>query len=73
MNYFKPNDLVLLTFRPTEFMPDGLVEMNDKKFYVAKPVLKGMAYELIGCVSRAGVPYTIAEDWLVPIKEGKRR
>jgi hypothetical protein len=54
-------------------MPDGLVEMNDRKFRVAKPVLKGMAYELIGCVSRAGVPYTIAEEWLVQIKEGKRR
>lgn len=73
MNQFKPNDLVLLTFRPTEFMPEGLVGMNDLKFRVAKPVLKGTAYELIGCISRAGVPYTIAEDWLVPIKEGKRR
>ena len=30
-------------------------------------VIGGYTYELEGCVSRYGVPYTFAEEWLVRI------
>ena len=72
MNQFDYGDLVLFTAYSGMTMPQELRDMNGTKFRVSRRVLGGAAYELIGCESKYGIPYTIAEDWLVPVREGKK-
>lgn len=72
MNSFKNGDAVMLAFRSTSGMPKDLADLNGQIYRVDKATCGGMAYELIGCISRAGVPWTLHEDWLVPMREDKR-
>lgn len=83
MHEYKVGDLVLLTFSTAGYgyIPMGLLKYKDRKFRILRvKQLKGQTlanrgtyYELKGCVSEHGVQYTISPDWIVPMRELKRK
>lgn len=68
---FKVGDVVLLQLG-AEFInaPRGLQRWDECQFVVskAKYLNHGWVYELKACKSTKGVPYTIMEEWLVPMR-----
>lgn len=75
---FKIGDPVMLMFGPPSAqvgVTPELKEMEERIFYIKK--IKSMyntaMYELEGCNSKAGVPFSICKDWIVPYHEVRRR
>lgn len=84
MKEYNIGDLVLLTLdSPGEVgITKGLEDYKERKFRISKVKTiipknksagsRAIYYELKGCVSEAGIPYAIAEDWIQPMRELKR-
>lgn len=84
MKEYNIGDLVLLTLdSPGEVgITKGLADYKERKFRISKvktiiPKNKSAGsratyYELKGCVSEAGIPYAITQDWIQPMRELKR-
>ena len=85
MSILKVGDPVLLSFNTPgrkEGVTPGLEAYKDRRFRISKiklvapgsgsPWYRGIYYELDGCVSDKGVPYSITEDWIEPIRELRR-
>lgn len=74
MSEFKVGDPVLLTLdSPGPVgITEGLKHYQDMRFRISrvrtiqggKAVTRGTYYELKGCVSDKGIPYSFAGDWL---------
>lgn len=84
MKEYNIGDLVLLTLGSVGevgIVP-GLAEYKERKFRISKvktiiPKNKSAGsratyYELKGCVSEAGIPYAVTQDWVQPMRELKR-
>ena len=67
-------DKVLLCTRGVPDITPELKEMDGMVFRVDTWKWYGSTrcFKLRGCKSKAGVPFTIPEDWIAPIKEVKR-
>ena len=65
-------DKVLLQMGVTAFSeaPKGLQRWDGCQFIVSrkKSVRNCVYYELKSCKSAEGIPYTILEDWIVPMR-----
>ena len=81
MSEFKVGDPVLLTLdSPGDLgITNGLKRYKDRRFRISrvgtiapKTGSPCIYYELDGCVSEKGVPYSVTEDWIQPIRELKR-
>ena len=82
MRDYKVGELVLLTLdSPGPVgITEGLKRHQGKVFRIKKTVglrlseagWYGTYYELSGCVSEAGKPYAITQDWIKPIRDTKR-
>ena len=75
---FKVGDPVMLWFGSVNArvgVTPELAQMEERIFYVSKAyTLKNHTlYELDGCKSKKGVPFTISADWLAPYHEVGRR
>lgn len=74
---YNVGDAVMLLFGP-EIMSLGVTpelrQMEERIFYVSKvrTISTHAVYELEGCKSKAGVPFTITADWLMPYNEVRR-
>jgi len=72
-NQFKIGDTVMLMFgSQTIGTTRELRKFDEQTFKISKAGrIAGVmpTYELDGCVSKAGTPFTIIEDWLVPCRE----
>lgn len=64
MIFFERQKVMLCTATVPD-MVNELKEMDGRVFRVEKYV-KGRYYYLQGCVSKAGVPFAILPDWIVP-------
>lgn len=74
---YKPRQKVMLILDGEKEVPDGLMKFNQEIFRVGKvkhmhdPSFSAKAtwtyYELKGCESEKGVPYSILADWLYDI------
>lgn len=72
---YNPGDAVMLLFGPDALgVTPELRQMEERIFYVSKvrTVNTHAIYELEGCKSKAGVPFTIMADWLMPYNEVRR-
>jgi len=64
-----PNPLTSLGITPGMRKWDGCVFNISKIKYSKHPSINGPVYfELEGCVSEYGVPYSICRDWIVPTR-----
>lgn len=72
---YNPGDAVMLLFGPdTLGATPELRQMEERIFYISKvrTISTHAVYELEGCKSKAGVPFTIMADWLMPYNEVRR-
>ncbi len=65
-------DMVMLAFGPMSAqlgVTPELRQLEERKYRVKSYRWLGgkLIYELDGCKSKAGIPFTITEDWIVPI------
>jgi len=74
---FEVGDPVMLLFGPLTArigVTPELSRMEERIFYISRirTLHNHSLYELEGCVSKRGVPFTITQDWLVPYHEVSR-
>ena len=75
MKKFEPGKLVMLCTGHLKDVPQELRDMDQRVFRIKKATEVSKSwryYELYGCVSKAGVPWCIDEDWIQPVRELKR-
>ena len=74
---FEVGDQVMLMFGPLcarlGVTPE-LSKMEERVFTISKVkfVHNFTIYELDGCVSKKGMPFTISRDWMIPYREARR-
>lgn len=71
---YQVGDVVLLDFGPLSAqlgVTPELRQFQERKFRINKVSHFGAqpTYELEGCVSRMGVPFTISHDWCFLVRE----
>lgn len=82
MRDYKVGELVTLTLDSpgSVGITEGLKRHQGKVFRIKKTIGLRISesgwyepyYELVGCVSEAGKPYAITQDWIKPIRDTKR-
>lgn len=71
MKKYEPGTLVMLCVGHLKDIPQELKDMDQRIFRIKKSTEVSKTwryYELYGCVSKAGVPWCIEEDWIHTIK-----
>ena len=71
---YNVGDAVMLLFGPPTSrvgVTPELAKMEERVFYVSRirTLHNHTLYELEGCVSKMGVPFTVTADWLAPYHE----
>jgi len=74
---YNVGDAVMLLFGPPQMsvgVTPELRRLEERVFYVSKVRTKHnyTLYELEGCISKKGVPFTITADWMAPYHEVAR-
>ena len=74
---FEVGDPVMLLFGPLTArigVTPELSRMEERIFYISRirTLHNHTLYELDGCVSKKGVPFTITADWMAPYHEVAR-